>query len=381
MAILANPLRAYSGLKYLCQALERAGIETEMWALIPASMLHETETWGFPVHSFLTTWYGSIPRLRAVLACLQLVWMAVTRRKHVIFADLLLFPAAALLKVLHPGALVVQYCSELFTSADEPRYRYLLWLYGRLANLPDAVIEVEPGRAKLRKRAYRLRQDPVLIPNSIPTWELSDRDAGASLATVAGAPIPEGAPVIVYSGGAFLHRELGTIVAAIAALRTKAFFLAFCYGEPDGIAALRRACGEQLGPDRFHIAVSVERQKLLSVLAEADLGIVYYRPSATIGNKYAAPTKLFEYIAAGLPVVTSNNPGVVRLVERLNLGVCVKDESVEALTLAIDAMLSDPKRRRAIHEKERECFVSTLSYDVLAKDGIARLAAMFSAAL
>lgn len=174
----------------------------------------------------------------------------------------------------------------------------------------------------------------------------------------------------MYSGGVYFHRELDLLVDALAGMRRRPFFLAFCYGDKAAIADLRQKCAERLEPNQAKICDSVPRSELLSSIHEADAGYAYYRPSLTIGNVYAAPTKLFEYIAVGLPVIASNNPEIVKLIDEGGLGVCVKDESALGLRDAIESLLFDKELLACVRKCQREKFESDLCYEVAARPGI-----------
>jgi glycosyltransferase involved in cell wall biosynthesis len=365
-----NPLRAYSGVKYLCDALIQRDIDLELWAYIPKNMLHETSGWRFPVRSFLNTWYGAIPKFRVWASKLQVLFLGLTTDSAILFTDLAFVKQIALMKKLRSRKVLIHYCTEFFTTEEEPQARGILQFYQQFANIPDLVIEVEPNRAKLRKEWYHLARFPLVIPNSIPKSEIPPQSQVGGLAKLAGIQFPAGVPVLLYSGGVYFHRELDLLVDALAEMRRRPFFLAFCYGDAAAIADLRQKCAERLGLDQAKICDAVPRSELLACIHEADAGYVYYRPSLTIGNVYAAPTKLFEYIAVGLPVIASNNPEIVKLIDEGGLGVCVKDEGVLGLRDAIESLLFDNERLACVRERQREKFESELCYEVAAKTAI-----------
>ena len=61
----------------------------------------------------------------------------------------------------------------------------------------------------------------------------------------------------------------------------------------------------------------VPQEKLLIHTRCATLGVIPFQ-FVGLNNYYATPNKLFEYIAAGLPVVASNFPELKRIVEGYN---------------------------------------------------------------
>jgi len=365
-----NPLRAYSGVKYLCDALVERGIELELWAYIPKNMLHETKGWRFPVRSFLDTWYSGIPRFRVLASQMQALFLALVADSPVLFTELTFIRQMAFIKTWRPKKVLIHYCAELPAEGEVPEAAGFLRTYRRFANVPDLVIDVEPNRAKLRKEWYRLSKHPLVIPNTIPKSEIPPRSKPGGLAELAATQFPAGVPVLLYTGGAHPSRELDLLIDALAGMKRRPFFLAFCYGDKADLATLRRTCAYRLTPEEVKVCDAVPRSSLLACMHEADAGYVYYRPGLTVGATYAAPTKLFEYIAVGLPVIASNNPEIVRLVDGGGLGVCVADESVTALRRAIELLLFDKDRLARVRKRQREVFENDLCYEVASKTAL-----------
>jgi hypothetical protein len=75
----------------------------------------------------------------------------------------------------------------------------------------------------------------------------------------------------------------------------------------------------------------VAHHDVLKALSSADYGILWRHPSTT--NVVASPTKLSEYVQAGLVVVTNQGTAVSRFVKKNKLGVCINPNfDVEHLT-------------------------------------------------
>ena len=72
-----NPLRAYSGLKYLTKALKDQDQDVELIAKIPRNMLSETTEWGINIKSFYSYWYGNIPLFRRYMVHLHMFLLGV----------------------------------------------------------------------------------------------------------------------------------------------------------------------------------------------------------------------------------------------------------------------------------------------------------------
>lgn len=74
--------------------------------------------------------------------------------------------------------------------------------------------------------------------------------------------------------------------------------------------------------------------------ASADIGILLYRNTGR-NNYYCAPNKLFEYMMMGLPVITCNYPGLIEIVEKNEIGICVNPESPIEIAEAVNKLATD----------------------------------------
>jgi glycosyltransferase involved in cell wall biosynthesis len=97
------------------------------------------------------------------------------------------------------------------------------------------------------------------------------------------------------------------------------------------------------------------------VLARARVGLIPLHP---IGNYVEAyPVKLFEYMAAGLPVIATDVPLWRAVLERHGCGVCVPHGSPRRLGEAIGALLDDDERARGMGERGRAAAVEHYSWE------------------
>lgn len=363
----ANFLRAYSGVQYLAQSLACRGVAVQVSAPVPASMLHELADCPVPVYSYYRGWYGRLPMLRQRACRLRILYMGLVRRYPILCCDLHFYQECALVKRHRPDQALVLYCQELLTPEEHGQTKYArdLAYYAESAHLPDLVVEVNEQRAAKRIQRFGLKQPVAVLPNTLPLSEVPPRAPRGTLARLAGRDLPEEMPVLIYAGG--IHPGVGfdTIAAAVAALRRPILLLAFCNGRPRRVRALRERLTERLGADRVQVCESVPRRALLSCMHEADAGLVHYPWSAeqSVNQLYCAPTKMHEYLAAGIPVVGSANPPLREVLEGGEVGVCAEDDAPESLAAAMEALLWDEERKRAIRERAPRLFAEELCYE------------------
>jgi glycosyltransferase involved in cell wall biosynthesis len=118
------------------------------------------------------------------------------------------------------------------------------------------------------------------------------------------------------------------------------------------------------GDARFTFAGRVPHDQMPAALAASDLGVAPFdagrHPPLVLGF-YWSPLKVFEYMAAGLPVVAPALPRLRELVAHDVEGVLYDPPAPEALAAAI-ASLRNPERRASLGARARERAVRDYSW-------------------
>jgi glycogen synthase len=97
---------------------------------------------------------------------------------------------------------------------------------------------------------------------------------------------------------------------------------------------------------RVHLLPPVPPEDLLDWVASADVVAVPIQPS-TLNHRLTTPNKLFEAMAAGVPVVASDLPGMAPIVRDTGCGVLFDATDVGALAAALTAVLQASPEKRA----------------------------------
>ena len=116
------------------------------------------------------------------------------------------------------------------------------------------------------------------------------------------------------------------------------------------VEALRRAAETPDAGVRWH--GRLPPREGWRVMARCHVGLAVLLPEPRYLEAY--PTKLFEYMALGLPVIASDFPLYRAIVERTGGGVCVDPLDPGALCAAIRRWVADPEERRAMGERGRQ---------------------------
>ncbi len=189
---------------------------------------------------------------------------------------------------------------------------------------------------------------PGLVPGIVANGQPAERthvvvngiDVDALRSRVAGQPPRSSTvPQVVSLGRLTPHKGFDLLVRASAAVRARGLEHELTIaGEGAGRAELE-ALVTELGADHVHLPGFTDRPDL--VLSGADLYVCSSRTEAM-------PLTLLESLALGTPVVATDcSVGTRMLLAEGDLGRLVPPESVEALTEALAAHLSDPRPLRA----------------------------------
>jgi glycosyltransferase involved in cell wall biosynthesis len=254
------------------------------------------------------------------------------------------------------GALLVYDSHELATSVPY-RERAWAWFVATIERLVvprcAGVITVSDGIAERLRQRYRLRDRPTVVRNVTALRPLAqdravspsgDRDRpesqdGRGLRARIGATAET--PLVLHQGAPAPDRGCESLIAAVGHL--PGVHLAFLGdAEPGYDAVLRRVARAHAVQDRVSFLPSVPLEQLLAQTAQADVGVTLLQDTCE-NHRLALPNKLFEYIAARVPVVASALPETRNLVERHGVGWCVPPGDQTALADTLSLALS---RRR-----------------------------------
>lgn len=105
------------------------------------------------------------------------------------------------------------------------------------------------------------------------------------------------------------------------------------------------------GWDRVDYVGYCQRSRMQALLSSVRAGLLLFRPAAN--HDEAIPNKLFEYLAAGLPVIISNTMQCCSIVREHECGLVVDPADVESIARAILFLIDNPAAAQAMGERGR----------------------------
>ena len=175
--------------------------------------------------------------------------------------------------------------------------------------------------------------------------------------------IPAGADIILYLGGLMAERGIEQLVRAISDLPMA--HLALLGG--GGLAPALRQLADQLEVgDRVHLLAPVPSGEVVAYAASATIGVSPIIPSC-LNYRYSLPNKLFQYMAAGIPVVASDFEQVREVVRGSDAGVTVDMTDRRAIVEALRALLADPEARARMGRNGRAAIAMSYNWGASAR--------------
>ncbi len=104
----------------------------------------------------------------------------------------------------------------------------------------------------------------------------------------------------------------------------------------------------------------INREKVKEVLSKSLAGLVLFLPEKNHVN--SQPNKLFEYMAAGIPVICSDFPIWKEIVEKNNCGICVNPLNTEEIKNAITYIIQNPIKAKEMGENGRKAVIEKYNW-------------------
>jgi glycosyltransferase involved in cell wall biosynthesis len=241
------------------------------------------------------------------------------------------------------GARLVYDSHELWADRNG-RWESRLWLLvseALFVRVADEVLASSPGHATAIAGRYRVTR-PTIVRN-IP--ETRPAAASSPIARRGTASNACQAPLVAYVGGLMPGRGLEQAIDAVALLPDVRLRTIGTGSAAYRASLMARAAALDVA-DRVELCAPVRPGDVTGALAGAAVGLCLIQPICR-SYELCLPNKLFEYAAAGLPILASDVPVIASVVRDEGLGVVVAADRPDSVAMGLRHLLSPDRWRPA----------------------------------
>jgi glycosyltransferase involved in cell wall biosynthesis len=189
------------------------------------------------------------------------------------------------------------------------------------------IYTVNQSIAQLYEATYK--KNIQVIRNISPTWKPNTYLSKAELG------IPENKFVLILQG-AGINVDRGA-EEAVEAMRQLNDCVLLIVGDGDVVEELKKNVNEY---DLQHSVLFFGKRpydEMMQFTYNADLGLTLDK-ATNLNYKFSLPNKVFDYIHAGTPILSTRLVEIGRIIERNNVGILIDELTVDSLVEAIQSL-------------------------------------------
>ncbi len=295
-------------------------------------------------------------------------------RNHVPAVMALVLRALFRVKVLFDmrGVMAEEYLDAGIWKKNSLPFRITKWVEGKSLRKADAIVMLTRKiKDVLEAESPDLRANPVpieIIPSCVDLAKYPPTD-GTLLRHQLGL---QDKTVMVYSGslgGWYLTEEMVRLFAAGRSWRDRFHFLVLTQSRYELITEILQKYGI---PQDAYTITTIPQEDMPAYLAAGDFAISFIKPCYS--KLSSSPTKIGEYLASGLPIITNTGIGDVDdLMKGKGIGVLVDSFNSSSYDQALVEMLSLLANREEMRRRCRQAAESYLSLSNVGKEGYLRV--------
>lgn len=219
------------------------------------------------------------------------------------------------------------------------------WFERFLYRHADQIMINSPGfRQHIQNKGIR---QVALIPNGTDASMFDPSSSGLEFRRSHNL---EGKFIALYAGAHGMSNDLETLLQAAARLRQPSNIAIVLLGDGKEKPALMQQA-QEMKLTNVHFLPPVPKTAMPEALAAADACIAILKPIPLYETVY--PNKVFDYMAAGRPVILAIDGVIRQVIELGQAGVPVPPGDAGALANAIQSLADAPEKSRTLGENGR----------------------------
>lgn len=212
------------------------------------------------------------------------------------------------------------------------------WIFPKLKH----VYTVNESIANIYREQYNV---PVHVVRNLP-----EENEVAKILNREELGLPDDKFVLVLQGaGINVDRGAEELIDAMAHL-PECFLV--IVGGGDVIEQLKLRTKELKIGGRVLFRSKMPYEEMMQYTLNADLGVTLDKDT-NLNYRYSLPNKIFDYMKAGIPVLSSNLPELRRIIEEFEIGCIVASHHPQVIAEAVEAIRTQPELHRQWKENTK----------------------------
>lgn len=272
------------------------------------------------------------------------------------------FAAGLLARAVNPRSRLIYQCHDLTESSHCSSFmKWIKRIELRFARSCDMVVFPNLNRARLFQKQARLKSLPLVVANA--NLQRQHIDKGNLAACLKSKGFPADEPVVLHQGIICRNQQSLNVLRSILFWRKG---ICVMIGAIEtGIQKEIEMLVKELGIEKRVVFIGhVPYDRLSSYTADAAIGLALTRPANINLEYYAeAACKINDYIACGVPVITSNNNDCRQIYGNAEWITYVDGEDPESIAAAVNHWLSDSSALQRAGREARKLHLEKYNYE------------------
>lgn len=169
--------------------------------------------------------------------------------------------------------------------------------------------------------------------------------------------------IALYQGHIYKSRGLDKLIHAARFLDQNIVIVMMGKSVGTAQTELKALIASEGVADRVKIIPPAPYVDLLEWTASADIGLTIFPLDYSLTIRMTQPNKLFEFLMAGLPVLSSQLEAIVEIIKTYDVGQIVTSFEPEAIGAAINTMLADNTALQRMSQNALEASKNELNWE------------------
>lgn len=154
---------------------------------------------------------------------------------------------------------------------------------------------------------------------------------------------------VVYTGSFLSWKGVDTLISSAKYL-DPGISISLYGGSGKELSEMQALAKQEGVEDKVHIHGFISRNAVANILHKASIGVIPNNGELE-GQRYTSPLKIFEYLAAGLPIISSDLPSMREIISEPENGIFFEPRNAKDLAEKINNLHKSQELQRAMGKR------------------------------